>query len=114
MKRKVIISLIIGFVLIILSLFYKTSAQNIEPMPYTGIGNGNHVINGVLLLPNTNNTVIAKRGLPLPIVSVRSDGDSVGNYYREINAGNLIMDYLVFSSITFFIIYIFSIIKKKI
>jgi len=110
MKRRLFFSLLIGFIFVLLSLFYRTGSSNIEPMPYSsGCGNSNgngngSLCNGVTLLPPGGimaPTGLAKRGLPLAVVSVNTDEDKPGNFYRNLNVVNAMIDVAVYSIIVF-------------
>jgi len=104
MRRKIIYSLLLGLVFVVLSLFYKTGASNLEPMPYVNGGCGHGGVCGVVAIPNgglTASTSLAKRGLPLPIVSLQADEDSPSNYYKSLIVSNLLIDYVAFALVWF-------------
>jgi hypothetical protein len=104
MKRKITYSLLLGLILVVLSLFYKTGASNLEPMPYVNGGCGHGGFCGVVVIPQggfTASTSLAKRGLPLPVVSLQADEDNPSNYYKSLIVSNLLIDYLAFTVVCF-------------
>lgn len=104
MKRRLAYSLLLGLILVILSLFYKTGASDLEPMPYLNGGCGHGGVCGVVPIPPggfTASTSLAKRGFPLPVVSVRSDEDSLSSYYKSLIVVNLLLDYALYAAICY-------------
>lgn len=104
MKRRIVYSLLLGLIFVALSLFYKTGASNLEPMPYVNGGCGHGGVCGVVAIPQggfTASTSLAKRGLPLPIVSLQTDEDSPSNYYKSLIVSNLLIDYVAFTVVWF-------------
>jgi len=106
MKRRLFFSLLIGFTFVLLSLFYRTGSSSIEAMPYSNScgGNGISLCSGAVLLPPGGimaPTGLAKRGLPLAVVSVNTDEDKPGNFYRNLNVVNAMIDVAVYSIIVF-------------
>ena len=102
MTRRIVYSVIVGFILLLLSLVHKTGA--LEPMPYINGGCGQGGVCGVVALPPggvTAPTSLAKRGFPLPAVSLRADEDSPNNYYKSLNVVNVLVDFALFSVIAF-------------
>ena len=104
MKRRLLYSLLIGFGLLLLSLFYKVGNSSLEPMPYLNGGCGRGGVCGVVIdnpPPPVSVTQTASRGLPLPIVSINPDEDKPSNYYKSLILGNLLIDYVIFTGASY-------------
>jgi hypothetical protein len=104
MKRRITYSILLGFIFVLLSLFYKTGAKNLEPMPYLNGGCGQGGVCGVIAIPPrglTDSNSLARRGLPLPVVSLRADEDSPSYYYKSLIVVNILIDFVVFAGISY-------------
>lgn len=103
MKKKVLISLLIAAGLTLGSLLYRTGPSSIEPMPYAPAPG--QVFNGVSAFCPTcfgnNPPVLARRGWPLPIVSLTLDEDEPSNYYRGLNVAGLLADFTLMFVLSF-------------
>lgn len=109
MKKRLAVSLLLGFLFLIISLGHKTG-KGPEPMPYVNSSQG--TVNGIVLeqnfpTPNVEPS-LAERGWPKAIVSITDDEDSPGNYYKSLIVKNTVIDYLVFVVGTFVVITILS------
>lgn len=85
-------------------------------MPYLNGGCGHGGVCGVIAIPPgglTASTSLARRGLPLPIVSLRSDEDSPSNYYKSVIVINLIIDFLVFTGVSYGLLLLPALMKSR-
>jgi hypothetical protein len=104
MKKRLAVSLLLGFLFLVISLGYKTG-KGPEPMPY--INNGGYEINNGLVAQQKyepNEPSLAERGWPMAIVSISPDEDAPNNYYKALIIKNTLVDYLIFAGVTFLIL----------
>jgi hypothetical protein len=113
MVRRLLFSLLIGLVLVMFSLFYKAGPANLEPMPYVGSGLGTIGCPCGSVAQITTHPGLAKRGLPLPIVAISKDEDRPNNYYRAILVSNLVIDLVIYTTVSFGTLSLYSVMKHK-